>query len=240
VKIALLSDIHSAAEHFRDALQAAREEGFDQLVILGDLLTYGPEPLESLEIAKDSVARDGAILITGNHDLLYFEGQEGVEYRARLPDWIRESVEWTSEQLGARNIAEDLPWQDEWQREGLYISHANPFGFRDWTYLRDEESMALAYEALRAKGCDWGVFGHVHRFRRSAAGNGDGGVVTIGSIGQPRDRDDPFSQWATVTLDPQFTIEQRRVARDWTSTIEKIQKTSLSDATKERLCQFYR
>jgi predicted phosphodiesterase len=238
LKIAVLTDIHSAAEQFRDALNAARNEGFDQLVILGDLFTYGPDPVQCLEIAEEAVSSDGAILIIGNHDVLYMEEADG--YGEGLPDWIAESIDWTSGQLTPeRSRVSALPWQDEWTADGLLFSHANPFGARNWTYLRDAESAAQASEALRQRGFDWGIFGHVHRFRIYPNDKG-GNVATVGSLGQPRDKAEPFSQWTMVTTGPQASIEQRRLERSWDSTIDAIRDSSMSEATKERLCQFYR
>jgi predicted phosphodiesterase len=239
LKIAVISDIHSAADHFRDALHAVRSEGFDRLVILGDLFTYGPDPAETLDIAKEAVLIDCAILITGNHDLLYMPGSDSEEYRARLPDWIRESADWTSARLNDCGAVGELPWQNEFEQDAVLLSHANPFGFGDWTYLNDEPSMAAAAGRLRERSFDWGVFGHVHRFRRLVFPHQRGGVATVGSIGQPRDQAERFSQWAMVTIDPEFSIEQRRVERDWSGTIEKIGKSTMSEGTKERLCRFY-
>jgi predicted phosphodiesterase len=237
LKIAVLSDIHSAADHFRDALSAAREEGFDRLVILGDLFTYGPDPVETLALVEDALSNDGAILIKGNHDLLYMHGPQRDGYLSSLPDWIAESVAWTAAQLGGSGI-DDLPWYDDWTDQRLLLSHANPFGPGDWTYVRDEQSAAAAATALEARNFDWGVFGHVHRFRLYPAPNG-GGVATVGSIGQPRDKAEAFGQWAMVTSGPQFSIEQRRIDRGWGSTADKIRNTSMSEPTRERLCQFY-
>jgi predicted phosphodiesterase len=239
MKIAFLSDIHSAAAHFRDALEAARAEGFDRLVILGDLLTYGPEPAQSLEIAQEAVDRDGAVVITGNHDVLYLGGPGAASYAASLPGWIRESVDWTCSQLTDLSSMAALPWQQDWQAGDLYVSHANPFGFGDWTYLRDERSLQAALESLESKTARWGVFGHVHRFQKLLSADGNGAVVTVGSLGQPRDKAERRSQWAIVRTGPAFEVEQRYLAKGWDCVVRGIQATSMSDATKERLCQFY-
>jgi hypothetical protein len=176
----------------------------------------------------------------GNHDLLYVEQPEGETYASQLPDWIRESVEWTQQQLKDRTPVNALPWQNEWSRDGVLFSHANPFGFGDWTYLRDEESMVAASRSLQARSFRWGVFGHVHRFRILSSGDGRTGVATVGSIGQPRDKAEQFGQWSVVTTGPQVSVEQRRIERDWSATIEKIRQAPFPETTKERLCQFYR
>ena len=73
MKIAVLSDIHSVSSALDAALDDARAEGFDVLLILGDLLTYGVNPAETLELVHEAVARDGAILISGNHDQMYLD-----------------------------------------------------------------------------------------------------------------------------------------------------------------------
>ena len=238
MKIAVLSDIHSASEHFSDALDAARDEGFDRLVILGDLFTYGPDPVETMELVQEAVSRDQAILITGNHDLLYMDEQADEYSSASLPEWIRESVDWTRSRLAGVEPLTTLPWQREWRTGRVLFSHANPFAFGDWTYLRDDPSFLAASQALADRQLDWGVFGHVHR-HRSSLQPGRSGVVTVGSIGQPRDKLEPFSQWAMMTMAPEVEVQQRRVSRDWKSTIERIQASSMSDATKLRLCQFF-
>lgn len=238
MKIAVISDIHSAADHFADALKAAREEGFDQLVVLGDLLTYGPDPVETLDIAHEAASRDRAIFITGNHDLLYLQEPGNDAYVSRLPDWIRESVNWTCAKLDSRSPMDQLPWQSEWEQSGILFSHANPFGVGDWSYLNDEKSLMKASAALQERSLRWGVFGHVHRFHKFS-GKGTW-VATVGSIGQPRDATQPSSQWALVSSGEQVSIEQRNVSRSWTETVARIHQSSLSDTTKERLCRFYR
>lgn len=240
MKIAVLSDIHAAASHFSDALADAREEGFDQLIILGDLLTYGPDPTETLDLAREARSRDGAIFIRGNHDILYGNDESARAYAARMPDWISHSVEWTSSEIGGPGSLDDLPWQDEWQHDEMLFSHANPFGSGDWSYLNNEQAFARAGEVLAARGLSWGIFGHVHRFRLVRPENGRAGVATVGSIGQPRDTKEPFGQWAMVTTGADVSVEQRRLRRGWQETIAKLREIPLPDETKERLCQFYR
>ena len=91
MKLAILSDIHSAAEAYEAALRAAREEGFDLLLILGDLLTYGPHPERTLDLTANAVSQDGARLVNGNHDQMYRETDATSKpYGAGLPEWIRE------------------------------------------------------------------------------------------------------------------------------------------------------
>lgn len=233
MKIAILSDIHSAAAPYRAALAAARAEGFDRLVILGDLLTYGPEPEQSLELTEQAIASDGAVLILGNHDSLYLPGDG---YSRPLPDWIEESVEWTKGRI-APGAMEALPWRTEWQEDGLLLSHANPFGSGDWSYLRGPDDYQRAASCLAERGLSAGVFGHVHRF---AEHRGPAAVYTVGSIGQPRNREDKRPHWAMGELGPAgFTLSARPLDYEWEEHCRALRSTNMSAPTIDQLCRFY-
>lgn len=242
MRIAVLSDVHAVAATFEAALGAAREEGYDVLLILGDLLTYGADPQRSLDLALTAAERDGALLIKGNHDQLYFDAAAGGSpYLDRLPDWIRESVDWTIARLPGRTPPWGLEWLEEWQWDGLLAAHANPFGYGDWTYLTSPESCEAACEALRGRGFDHGIFGHSHRFRLHESAAAGAAVATVGSLGQPREAGAPVSQWAMVELDESgWRVAQRPLDCDWAQQIEAIRATTMSEDTKERLCRFYR
>ncbi|WP_205479943.1 metallophosphoesterase family protein [Sphingomonas arenae] len=233
MKLAFLSDVHSAAAPFSAALKAARQEGFDQLIILGDLLTYGPEPERSVDLARDAVERDRATLIMGNHDALYLE-PDG--YDRPLPDWIRESVEWTRSRVAPEAMAA-LPWQQQRQVGDLLIAHANPFGGGDWSYLRTNEDLAKASQALVAAGFHAGVFGHVHRF---AERQDHAAVYTVGSLGQPRSGRDLRPQWAMGELKPgRFRLEPRPFHHDWSEHCAALRNTGMSASTVDQLCRFF-
>jgi predicted phosphodiesterase len=238
MRVALISDIHAAAGPYRLALDSARREGFDRLVIMGDLLTYGAAPVETVALTREAIERDGAVLLRGNHDQIYFDlDSGGSAYVDALPGWIRESADWTLDQIGGADVLRRFVWEEEWEAGPLLAAHANPFGAGDWTYLNGPEPMERACQVLAERGLSFGVFGHVHRFRRHAAAGVE--VTTIGSIGQPRDRDDKAPQWAMAELaDGRVSVERRLVEHDWSDDIAMIDATTLSQATKERLVSF--
>ena len=240
MRIAVISDIHAALAPFRQALSAARSEGFDQLILLGDLFTYGVDPAGCAELAAEAVERDRAVLIGGNHDQLYVDiATGGSDYVDGLPDWIRESVDWTWERLG-RSWPRQLDWQEEWSRDGLLLAHANPFGYGDWTYLSDEPKLAQAAEILENRGYRWGVFGHLHRERSYCSPSGVE-VHVVGSTGQPRDRDNPEPQWAMIDLhDGAMSLTRNKIPFDRTAHRFAIAaEPGLSDHTKEMLCRYF-
>lgn len=238
MKLAVLSDIHAAANAYEAALRAARVEGFDQLLILGDLLTYGPHPERTIELTADAVSRDGAQLLIGNHDQLYqAAGATSQSYCAGLPEWIRESIGWTLSRTGSDPLSR-FNWLEEWAAGDLLAAHANPFGVGDWTYLNGDAVFDQAGKVLEQRGFRYGVFGHTHRFAcRETVGNW---VATVGSVGQPRDRTNLMPQWAVAYSDGRsWKLEQRHVEFDWSSHRAAIETTSMSETTKERICGFF-
>lgn len=97
----VVSDIHANLDAFKAVLDA--ERGFDGFLCLGDLVGYGTEPLECLELAR-SVARKAAwsLVLAGNHDaVLTGKLAESWFNRAVLP-----SIAYTRERLSIR----DLDW----------------------------------------------------------------------------------------------------------------------------------
>lgn len=234
----MLSDIHAMHAGLAAALGAARTEGFDALVILGDLLTYGVGPAETLDLVHDAVARDGAILITGNHDQIYLDlAGAGGDYLAGLPMWLQETVNWTAARIPA-NALLDFTWQQSWACGPMFAAHANPGAFGDWTYLNTDARADHAAAALAERGYRYGIFGHTHRARRF---DRDGvSLFTLGSLGQPRDDDDPRLQWTMIDMDEdEITIAPRAVAFDRAAHIKAIRATTLSPSTQDRLCGFF-
>ncbi|MEL7197060.1 MAG: metallophosphoesterase family protein [Pseudomonadota bacterium] len=240
MRIAVISDVHSAAAPFRTALADARAQGFDQLLLLGDLFTYGVDPIECSEIAISAIEKDHALLIGGNHDQLYVDlGEANSAYFDKLPDWIRESVEWTWGKLG-NTWPSQLDWIPEWTSGSVFFAHANPFGYGDWTYLANEELQASAATTLRERGYSAGIFGHLHRTRffRDEYGTE---VHVVDSVGQPRSKGENGPSWAVVEITGQnVSIETRQIPFDTDTHCSQIQAVSgLSDMTKSKLCGFY-
>ena len=240
LRIAILSDIHALATTFRSALDAAVAEGFDHMVILGDLLGYGPEVAETLDLAREAQQTHGAALILGNHDQLYLDLDEGRDdYLSGLPDWIVEQARWTHEALEGRSLSTGLDWSKDLVIDDVLIAHANPYDYGDWTYIRDDASARAAAEKLDERGFSAGIFGHVHRHREYAF-DGLPRVVTVGSIGQPRTSGRSVPQWAMATIGQgHIEVEPRPIDFDPASYKAMLAGTSLSAPTRAKLESFF-
>lgn len=204
-RIALISDIHGNLPAFQAVLAAVKEEGADEIWCLGDLVGYGAQPNECVELAAESVQ----LCLIGNHDLVVIDRLDISDFSPNAAV----AAQWTKEQLadGPRAYLEKLQPEDRTQAIGLY--HGSP---RDpiWEYVLS--SMA-ASECIDEMDNRVGAVGHSHvalAFWRkggsatagapSEAGtqldlSSERWLINPGSVGQPRDGD-PRASWALVDL----------------------------------------
>lgn len=236
MRIAVISDIHANGRALVAARSDIERESPDLIVVLGDILTYGVDVQQVLAGIHDIVA-SGGILVMGNHDEMYIQlGDGNADYYRRLPDWIRESVDFSR----ARFSAEDfrlLPWVYEYEAEGMLFAHANPFGPRDWTYLNSDALRVAARSRLASRGLSLGVFGHTHRAFTDFSPNVR--LANPGSIGQPRDALGT-STWLLIDYSAEAaTLNLKPVTYDVLSHVSGLRNSGLSGPTSERLVSFF-
>src|SRR5439155_3916548 len=65
VRVAVLSDVHSNIEALDAVLAAADEARCERVIVLGDIVGYGPDP----DAVIDRLREREAVAIAGNHDL---------------------------------------------------------------------------------------------------------------------------------------------------------------------------
>ena len=87
---AIISDIHSNLEAFRAMLDDIQRRGVTEIICLGDVIGYGPNPRECLDLA-----REFRLCLLGNHEeAVLFEAQaQGFNPRATT------AVRWTAKQF---------------------------------------------------------------------------------------------------------------------------------------------
>ncbi|MGT2464428.1 metallophosphoesterase family protein [Mesorhizobium atlanticum] len=90
-------DIHANREAFEAVLEFVRKQAPDQLVLLGDLVGYGPDPVYVVEKAADLV-EGGAFCIKGNHDEAAALGRTDMTENART------AIEWTRKRLAREHL----------------------------------------------------------------------------------------------------------------------------------------
>lgn len=235
--IALISDLHSNIEALTEVLKDVKAHGLKDIYCLGDLVGYGPNPAEVIEMCFET-----KICLLGNHD-------EGVLKSAYgFSPIAKGAVDWTRDQLrpgffsGARKkrmwtFLRGLPVV--FKVDDILFVHASP---RDpvMEYILRSDCMDLFGKPsdkivdIFAK-VEWLCFaGHTHdpgvitedgRFLRPADiegkftfEKGKRYIINVGSVGQPRDGDTR----ACYAIFDGESVQFRRVEYDYRKTMEKI------------------
>jgi predicted phosphodiesterase len=222
-RLAVISDIHGNSLALKAVLADLDAQGGDvHLIVLGDLVVYGPDPGGVLALLRE---RGPAFYVSGNTDRYLVEER----YRDSLsqPGWqaqVLSSFPWTAGQLGdagLRFLAGLPPTQLLYfgRRHVVLAAHGSP---RD-----DEENVRtdtpdadlvtmfgdLPYNLL--------LCAHTHQpFDRVVAGRR---IVNVGSVGLPFDGD-PRAGYALIDLQTGggYQVSLRRVAYDVEAVVQQL------------------
>ena len=88
----ILTDIHANLEALETCLKDARARGYDETLVLGDIVGYGPDPNAVIEAIR---ALKPKAIVRGNHDkvALGMNQAEGFHAAARAAaHWMLESL----------------------------------------------------------------------------------------------------------------------------------------------------
>ncbi len=246
MRLALLSDIHANLQAFEACVAHARAQGARRFALLGDLVGYGAEPAQVLERVM-TLARDGAIVLKGNHDAMALCPPEGVKAVGEA------TAAWTHQQLdpAQRQYLSELPLVKH--VEDLLLVHASADAPEKWRYVEDERSAGASLDAaLTQAGVRYVFGGHVHHQSLYYRGTGRSlmrfrptpgvavpmprhrhWVATIGSVGQPRDGDARAMYALFDMAAAQLTFH--RVAYDHHAAAAAIRRAGLPEFFAQRL-----
>ena len=232
MKLALLSDIHSNLEAL-DAVLGALPV-VDRIVVLGDIVGYGPDP--NAVITRLRARRARAVM--GNHDAAMLAPS--------LLEWFNPhaaaAARWTQAALTpeSRRYLGGLP---KYGRFGPHrYVHGSPRKPYIWEYILDD---LQALEILVRLGPRLCFFGHTHLPRIFTAEGEEipepgewislpaAALVNPGSVGQPRDGN-PEAAFAVVDLELP-AVRFGRVPYDIATTQAKIREAGLPEPEAARL-----
>jgi diadenosine tetraphosphatase ApaH/serine/threonine PP2A family protein phosphatase len=245
MKWALLSDIHANAQALEACLKHARAQGVDCFAILGDVVGYGAQPFEVVDQVMQ-LAAQGAVVIRGNHDAM-----------AVLPDPADLSVgastaKWTHAQLNTvqRQFLANLPLKA--QHDQTLFVHASAEWPERWRYIDRPEVAQACLDAAATDQAHRVFVGHVHHQFVYYRGTGRQlmsfkptpgvpipmpshrqWVVTVGSVGQPRDGD-PRAMYAMLD-DAAQRLTFHRIPYDHTTAALAIRQAGLPEYFAKRL-----
>lgn len=223
-KVAVISDVHANLEALEKVL---RNIGEVEVYCLGDLVDYGADPNEVVEIVR----RRGTKSIVGNHDVAALTGDTaGFNPRAAM------SSRWTADRLThantayLRSLTQEL--RVEFEEVKVYFTHGSPDD-RLWEYVDPRTHSDLFGHYLDRLGVRVLGLGHTHI--PYVWSEGQRVVFNPGSVGQPRDGDWRAS-YALLSVDGSaFKVELRRVEYDVEKAASKVRAAGLPVSFAERL-----
>jgi predicted phosphodiesterase len=234
--IAILSDIHGNLEALRAVLADIEQQGADAVYCLGDVVGYGPNPRECVDLAASF-----RMTLLGNHDQgAMFDPAGFSPVAERAIFWTRGELESSPESRQARErrweFLAERPRRH--QENGFLFVHGsarnplNEYVFPEdiWNQQKMERIFALVDRyCFQGHTHVPGIFiagpadyryqfhrpeeiGFTHRLDSHKT------LINVGSVGQPRDGDPR----ACYVLFDGETIRFRRVEYDIEATVGKI------------------
>ena len=236
----IVADIHSNLEALLAILEdVGSRGGFDEVWCMGDVVGYGPNPTECIEILRSH----DAACVAGNHDL----AAVGKLSTAEFNDNAARAAIWTGKQLSSEDATFLSSLPQVAYREDFTIVHGS---LRDpvWEYLVSDPAAKVTFELLETRFC---LVGHSHIpfLRRegldfelftedvpvniSKDDDGERIIINPGGVGQPRDGD-PKPSYA-IYDGGRATLQRHRVTYDISVTQEKMHKADLPEHLITRL-----
>lgn len=240
MRYAIIADIHSNLGAFHAVLQDMEKQGgVEEIWCLGDVVGYGPEPRECIELLR----RQRHLCIAGNHDWAAVGKLDTTLFNREAADAAR----WTADQLSPEDIdyLQNLPLNLE--KGDFTLVHGSP---REpiWEYVLSPQTAIINFEYFNSKFC---LVGHSHMplvFDLDRDGicdlrqlphelflrqEGKRLIINCGGVGQPRDGD-PRASYAILD-DEQEILRHYRVEYDILTTQQKMYDLGLPPRLAGRL-----
>ncbi len=234
----ICSDIHSNATAFHAVLDSMKENKVERRICLGDLVGYGVDANECVQLAKENMD----VCLIGNHDSVAIKYESSMGFNP----YAKQAIEWTQENMSADSVAyiRSLPYI--YEENDITFVHASPMSPADWLYITDLEDALNAFDHFTGTYC---FIGHTHSPVIVASRpmaipkvldeyeytieNTERLLVNVGSVGQPRDRDCRAS-WCLLDTETKC-IRIIRVEYDVFETQERMKKAGMPNFLVDRL-----
>jgi diadenosine tetraphosphatase ApaH/serine/threonine PP2A family protein phosphatase len=241
MRIAVLSDIHANYEALSAVLQVLDGEAIDVYYCLGDTVGYGGSPNECCDIIRGLAKHT----ILGNHDAAV-AGRMDYSYYYEA---ARNALDTHASMISPTNMAwlKGLPYKIELNDQGLHLCHGSPIRLEEFEYIFAPEQARECLSIYNELG-HLTLIGHSHLCKVFALTRDTVEelapndftlspdrkyIVSIGSVGQPRDYDNRAS---FVIFDSESKrFEFRRVEYDIETAADKVLRIRLERNFAHRL-----
>ena len=242
MKVGIFSDVHSNLEALTSVVKAYEELDvtIDRYACLGDVVGYGADPNACCDIVRDLVE----FTILGNHDAAVCGRMNYAFYY----DAARNALDWHAAQLSEEHHAwlRTLPYKEEW--EDAAFCHGSPVNLEEFEYVfnvHQATQLLNHWDSLKPVT----FIGHSHLTKAFALHPQNGVtelegpvlhfedgvkyIVTVGSVGQPRDNDNRACFGVFDTDERTFSYHRREY--DIREAARKIFEADLSSDFAKRL-----
>ena len=223
MRIAIYSDVHSNLEAFEAVLRDIDRQKVDKKIFLGDIVGYGPNPNECVELLKDNADT----MLGGNHDWAAVDKTDASYFNP----YARESMLWTKDALTDENREFLKTLSASKVDEEFQLAHSTPFEPEQWHYIMNYQDAQDSYPYLEKDVC---FIGHSHqpiiiefidganlmpiRDMYKTLDKNRKYIINVGSVGQPRDSN-PDACYLTIDTKT-GDIQYRRVEYE----VKRVQK----------------
>ncbi len=235
---AIISDVHSNFEAFLAVLEDIKSKGITEIISLGDLVGYGPNPLECIILSLEYNVRN----LYGNHELALFKNKTNFNPTAQQAiNWTKQVIKNNQRHPRIKSFFDSLEY--EYKKDDIIYTHGSPKGVIDEYVIKKEDFFKLTTEVKKNLKANFelvdriGFIGHTHipyvctsdlylihpewqEYQPYPLLPGTKTLVNTGSVGQPRDND---PRACYVTFDGK-TITHYRVKYGVETTVKKIQE----------------
>ncbi|NUM81889.1 metallophosphoesterase [bacterium] len=228
---AVISDIHGNLEALTRTLEVIAELKADEIICLGDVVGYGPDPDACVALIREHCK----VVLLGNHD----QAALNTAAAANFNDFARLAVLWTAEHLSDENktYLSNLPYT--YKRDNILFVHATPMNPEKWHYIFTYEEAQKQFMHFDENIC---FVGHTHFpgiYSNSPSAKkvnkDDQFIINVGSVGQPRDGNYRIS--FGLFDDTEWGYKHVRAEYDVMTTFNKIKNNGLPVYLAERLIQ---
>ncbi len=241
MRLGIFSDVHANIEAMTAVMEAYRREKIDEFYCLGDVVGYGASPNECADLIR-GVAK---LTILGNHDAAV-AGRMDYSYYYEA---ARQALDQHSRQLTKDNVEwlKSLPYKHDLTPHDLTLCHGSPVRLEEFEYIFAPEQ-ARECLSIWEDLSQLTLIGHSHLCKVFALRPGEVEelpprkftlrkgwkyIVSVGSVGQPRDYDNRASFTVFDTEAREFDF--KRVEYDIESAATKIFEGNLERNFGHRL-----
>lgn len=236
MRYAVLGDIHGNLEAFESVLEYLSNEHIDKYLVLGDIVGYGANPRECIDLTK----KIATCVTAGNHDFASTEKLSAEFFNV----YARRAAQWTHQNLSQDDIdyLNSLPLVDYF--DNVTLVHATLHAPELFEYIQTSYDAHLTLDKMNTQLC---FIGHSHipvifikkklvvfsvepliKLEPNTKY-----IINVGSVGQPRD-DNPDAAFAIYDTDKK-EVEIKRVKYDVDTATKKIINAGLPEILAERL-----